>query len=88
MFRPAFFVALAALGAVAVTAAAEDPVEVRLNDKITVRFASQEAGRAAITRRDTFTAALTRFDLQSRLQTDRVVALDDLLKLQQATART
>jgi len=45
--------------------------------ELRVEFASLAAGRAAITADDTFTRALSRFDLQSRLQTDRPVTLEE-----------
>ncbi len=60
---------------------AAEPAEVRLSPQTVVRFASVAEGREAIAKRDTFTAALSTFDLQCRLNTDREVAAEDLLKL-------
>ena len=42
-----------------------------------VRFASADEGRAILTANDTFTASMSRFDLQCRLTTDKEVSLDD-----------
>lgn len=61
-------------------AKAETAAQVRLTDKCTVRFASAEQGVAAMTADDRFTRNLSRFDLQSRLQTDGEVTLDEWKK--------
>lgn len=47
----------------------------------TVRLATVEEGRTLITRRDTFTRNLSRFDLQCRLGKDEGASLDELLEL-------
>lgn len=66
----------------AVQVAAEDaPHSVPLHRTATARFAGLEEGREAITRRDAFTAALSKFDLESRLMTSEPVEVADLLKL-------
>lgn len=64
----------------ATLAAAEEPA-VRFSDRTTVRFAAAERGRELISRKDDFVAALSRFDLQSRLKTSKDVTADDLLAL-------
>jgi hypothetical protein len=62
-------------------AAEETPHSVPLHRTATARFAGLEEGREAITRRDTFTGALSKFDLESRLKTNEPVEVADLLKL-------
>jgi hypothetical protein len=74
-----FFASLVAL--VAQTARGAEPAAVKLSSRTTVEFADARLGQELITRRDDFTKALSRFDLQSRLKTDKDVALDDLLQL-------
>lgn len=65
---------------VCATLAAEEPA-VRFSDRTTIRFAAAERGRELISRKDDFVAALSRFDLQSRLKTNKEVTADDLLTL-------
>lgn len=55
-------------------------VEIPLHTGSIARFATVDEGATAITKRDHFLNSLSRFDLQSRLQTDREVTVDDLLK--------
>ena len=54
--------------------------DIQLHGKTVVHFATVEEGIAALTKRDRFTKSLSRFDLQSRLQTERDVTIDDLMK--------
>ncbi|HTN74337.1 MAG TPA: hypothetical protein VL096_03790, partial [Pirellulaceae bacterium] len=60
---------------------AADLTELPLTKQISLRFATPEEGREAITKRDTFTDHLSKFDLQCRLKTADAVQLEDLLKL-------
>ncbi|MEZ6092431.1 MAG: hypothetical protein R3C05_31380 [Pirellulaceae bacterium] len=54
-----------------------DAQEVRLDDRCVVRFASQQEAADVLGTEDAFIERLTRFDLQSRLQTEReVTSLD------------
>lgn len=55
-------------------------VEIPLHAGSLVRFCTVEEGVKAISKRDRFLNSLSRFDLQSRLQTDRTVTVDDLLR--------
>jgi hypothetical protein len=52
-----------------------------------VRFATVDEGAAALTVQDDFVAALSRFDLQSRLQTDKTVTIEDWRKFAAAEVR-
>lgn len=60
---------------------AQQPTAVRFSPRTTIRLADAEQGRALIERRDDYTAALSTFDLQSRLKTDGEVKVEDLLAL-------
>jgi hypothetical protein len=62
------------------TEAAEMTV-VQLLPHTTVRFATVEEGRIAIANTDAFTSALSRFDLQCRLNSEADVSPDLLMKL-------
>lgn len=73
------FVALILVGAS--HAAAQQPTSLRLSERTTLRLATAEEGKTLITRRDDFIAALSLFDLQSRLKTDQPVKVDELLDL-------
>ena len=53
---------------------------VRLTDTTSVVFASIEAGQAALQVPDRYTAALSRFDLESRLKTNNGVTAEDLMR--------
>lgn len=58
--------------------AADAPArEVSLTPTTVVRFAAADEGRAILTADDTFTASLSRFDLQCRLKTAKEVTLAD-----------
>ncbi|MCH7729662.1 MAG: hypothetical protein IH991_24795 [Planctomycetes bacterium] len=54
--------------------------DIQLHGKTVVHFTTVEEGVAALTKRDRFTKSLSRFDLQSRLQTERDVTIDDLME--------
>jgi hypothetical protein len=54
---------------------------IRFSERTAVVLAAAEEGRELIAREDDFTRALSRFDLQSRLNTTRAVAVEDLLEL-------
>ncbi|MCH8042554.1 MAG: hypothetical protein IID44_02440 [Planctomycetes bacterium] len=54
--------------------------EVPLHGASVVRFATVKEGAAVLGREDRYTKALSRFDLQSRLQTDQEVTSADLRK--------
>lgn len=62
---------------VAVIASGELATAVPLSPTTEVRFASVEEGKTILTTDDPFTASLSRFDLQCRLQTDKEVTLAD-----------
>jgi hypothetical protein len=66
------------------TAAAGD---LPLVGETVVRFATADEGAAALTVQDDFVAALSRFDLQSRMQTDKAVTADDWRKFAAAEVR-
>ena len=51
--------------------------EVRIGKSCVARFVGREEGIATITQRDSYTAQLSRFDLQVRLSTERNVTIDD-----------
>lgn len=71
--------------ATVVAAAAED--ELPLVGETVVRFATVDDGAAALTVQDDFVAGLSRFDLQSRLKTDKEVTVDDWRKFAAAEVR-
>jgi hypothetical protein len=61
---------------------ADAPTEpLRLTPECEVRFAPADQGRQILTADDTFTAQLSRFDLQCRLKTEREVTLSDWKQL-------
>ena len=55
-------------------------IELPLHGDSVVRFASAEEGASWVAAKDSHIRSLSRFDLQSRLETDREVSLDDFLK--------
>lgn len=61
--------------------AAQQATTARFSVRTTIRLATADEGRGLIARRDDFTAALSTFDLQSRLKTDKEVTAEDLLTL-------
>jgi hypothetical protein len=61
----------------AIFAADDTATQVRLTPNTVVRFASPDEGKAILTADDDFTASLSRFDIQCRLQTDADVKLSD-----------
>ena len=65
----------------AVIAAADAPEEsIELTSTSQVVFADVEAGREVLLADDEFSRRLSRFDLQSRLKTDKEVTRDDWRK--------
>lgn len=69
---------LAVTGNAACQSAAQ---EIRFHGESVIRFATRDEGIQSLTRRDRFVNALSRFDLQSRMMTDRDVTVDDYLKV-------
>jgi hypothetical protein len=61
--------------------AAAETSAVRFSPRTKVQLVDQKQGQELIARRDDFTKALSRFDVQSRLKTNRDVTPDDLLTL-------
>src|SRR5438046_2417140 len=60
-----------------VAADSPPPATIALTKTSEVRFVSSDEGRAILTADDSFTASLSRFDLQCRLKTDKDVTLAD-----------
>jgi hypothetical protein len=69
------------------TAAAAAAEDLSLVGETVVRFAAADEGAAALTVQDDFVAALSRFDLQSRMQTDKDVMVEDWRKFAAAEVR-
>lgn len=61
--------------------------EIQIGTNVTVRFASVEAGREMLTRRDEFIAALTPLDRRARLKTDVDVSEKDFLAFLERSVR-
>jgi hypothetical protein len=66
-----------------VTSLRADEREITFSETTAIRLATKEEGKELIARKDDFVAALSKFDLQSRLKTGADVKADDLLKLYQ-----
>jgi hypothetical protein len=83
--RVSAFLILCVAAAPPERAAARD---VPLHGDTVVRFASLEEGQAALSTRDRFIGALSRFDLQARMQTEQDVTVDDFVPFVAGEVRT
>jgi hypothetical protein len=77
MNRGGNMVACVWTGLLAAILAADEIKEIQFVETTVVRFASPDKGREILTTDDVFTASLSRFDLQCRLNTNKEVQLAD-----------